>query len=466
MLILFAIALLSLSGASALEPLKVAIMNTNGSAVNVQVILNDYSSGTADTKYTGATQSLTPNGSGIIIANVDNNIGTDWDDITATEVNSYYVLDVLIDGTLYAQYRLDQLILSQSQTSVFDNDGNLSPATTGASDLGNDNNRWGELYITGNTLHIGPDGGMAGADELAFSYNDATNTATMTVAGVTALTAVNDNINIPQQATIDGLAIGQGGGNINTNTAIGLGALSSNTNGSGNTAIGQGALFSNIDGFYNTATGYSALYSNTTGTHNMANGTNTLFKNITGSSNTANGQSALYSNTSGSSNTANGQSALFLNISGDENTGLGYQAGYSLKTGNDNIFIGSNAGYNLSLQKVDAQNSMAIGAGTYTTADNQVVIGNSAITETQLRGKLQNNVTTAANTTALAGAVTSVINYTGSGAVTSGDLPTATDGTFLFVLCTNGGFNFLGQTVSSGEVVTCLRIGGTWYRVK
>lgn len=48
-LILIAIAMLSLSGASALEPLKVAIMNTSSSAVNVQVILNDYTGGTATT---------------------------------------------------------------------------------------------------------------------------------------------------------------------------------------------------------------------------------------------------------------------------------------------------------------------------------------------------------------------------------------------------------------------------------
>lgn len=191
---LIILGLMSLTSLSALEPLKVAIMNNSSTAVSVQVKLNDYTGGTATTKYTGAMQSITPNGSGIIIVQVANNVGTDWDDITATEVNSYYVLDVLVGGTLYAQYRLDQLILSQSQSDIYNNNGNLAPSTSGANDLGEDNNRWGELYVQGNTIHIGPDGGMAGTDELAFSYNDATNTATMTVAGTNELLVNSDGI--------------------------------------------------------------------------------------------------------------------------------------------------------------------------------------------------------------------------------------------------------------------------------
>src|SRR5690606_24787243 len=124
---------------------------------------------------------------------------------------------------------------------------------------------------------------------------------------------------------------------------------------------------------------------NTTGTYNTANGQSSLGSNTTGAYNTANGASALFSNTTGSDNTANGQGALQSSSTGNNNTAIGILAGYNLASGSDNTFIGKEAGFNGS-QKVDAQNSMAIGAGTYTTADNQVVIGNSAITETQLRG--------------------------------------------------------------------------------
>lgn len=70
---------------------------------------------------------------------------------------------------------------------------------------------------------------------------------------------------------------------------------------------------------------------------------------------------------------------------GDDHTGVGHQAGLSLTGGNDSTFLGANAG-NSGSQKVDAVNSMALGANTHTTADNQVVIGDSAVTEFVLAG--------------------------------------------------------------------------------
>src|SRR5262249_6761936 len=80
----------------------------------------------------------------------------------------------------------------------------------------------------------------------------------------------------------------------NANTALGDGALISNTTGNNNTANGFNALFSNTEGFQNTATGWSALYSNTTGFANTATGVAALQFNTTGSYNTANGYQALY----------------------------------------------------------------------------------------------------------------------------------------------------------------------------
>jgi hypothetical protein len=54
--------------------------------------------------------------------------------------------------------------------------------------------------------------------------------------------------------------------NIGTaNTALGAGALDSNTTGGSNTAIGSNALTANTDGVQNTAMGNNALASNTTG---------------------------------------------------------------------------------------------------------------------------------------------------------------------------------------------------------
>jgi hypothetical protein len=58
---------------------------------------------------------------------------------------------------------------------------------------------------------------------------------------------------------------------IGPNTAIGSGALPSNT-GTSNTASGSQALFSNTTGNNNTASGFVALRDNTTGSNNTASG--------------------------------------------------------------------------------------------------------------------------------------------------------------------------------------------------
>ena len=145
------------------------------------------------------------------------------------------------------------------------------------------------------------------------------------------------------------------GGN---NTAIGEKALHANTTGSANTATGQRALRSNTTGTVNTATGWASLYSNTTGSSNAAHGGGALFVNTTGhhnsacgqdamhyntigNYNTAGGSQALSSNTTGNENTACGFSALGLNTSGARNIGIGHLAGFNLTTGNDNIAIGN-----------------------------------------------------------------------------------------------------------------------------
>ena len=86
---------------------------------------------------------------------------------------------------------------------------------------------------------------------------------------------------------VSGLTVGRGGGNVASNTAIGLSALDSNTTGAYNTASGRNALILNTTGAYNTASGYDALSLNTTGAYNTASGyyalrSNTTFDNCSG----------------------------------------------------------------------------------------------------------------------------------------------------------------------------------------
>jgi hypothetical protein len=128
-------------------------------------------------------------------------------------------------------------------------------------------------------------------------------------------------------------------------------------------------------GYYNTAANLTAI-------GHRAAGSNT-----SGSNNTVVGHEGLLANTTGSSLTAIGLNAFYENITGFENTGVGSNVGRSIVSGYQNTFIGTSAGYD-ALQKTDAINSMALGYGTFTTYDNQVVIGNASVTRTTLRGNL------------------------------------------------------------------------------
>jgi hypothetical protein len=164
-----------------------------------------------------------------------------------------------------------------------------------------------------------------------------------------------------------------------SNIALGLGDLSSNTTGYYNSAFGHYTLYSNTIGYNNSAFGRDVLYNNTTGFDNSAFGLGVLHFNTSGYKNSAFGVDALHFNTTGYSNSAFGRDALFFNTTGYYNSALGSNAGASITTGYNNVFVGYDAGYNGS-QKVDAQNSIAIGANTYTTNNNQVVIGSGTTT--------------------------------------------------------------------------------------
>ncbi len=130
---------------------------------------------------------------------------------------------------------------------------------------------------------------------------------------------------------------------LQSNTALGTGALQNNTAGIGNTASGAEALNANTTGGNNTASGGDALQSNTAGGFNTASGANALFSNTTGNQNTANGSYALFRNSTGNSNTASGVNALYWNTNGNNNIAIGTSAAINVVSGgnSNNIHIGS-----------------------------------------------------------------------------------------------------------------------------
>ena len=155
--------------------------------------------------------------------------------------------------------------------------------------------------------------------------------------------ATTNVINLDKDTLVNGATVGRGGGDVSTNTALGLTALAANTTGYNNTAVGSSALASNTTGYSNTAIGRDALDSNTTGYSNTAVGADALDSNTTGANNTATGTSALRENTTGINNTAVGVTALYYNTTGSSNTAVGSASLLSNTTGANNTATGINA---------------------------------------------------------------------------------------------------------------------------
>jgi hypothetical protein len=163
----------------------------------------------------------------------------------------------------------------------------------------------------------------------------------------------------------------RGGGNIGTNTAIGIGALQANTTGLSNIAIGPLSLNSNTSGISNIGIGGGTLRLQTTGEYNIAIGNAAMEHNTTGSNNTAIGRSALIFNTIGIENVAIGSYSLVAATTASGNTAVGYASLFDVTTQSNNTAIGyysNTSGFS---------GCLLLGVNCVATANNQVVIGSS-----------------------------------------------------------------------------------------
>lgn len=156
------------------------------------------------------------------------------------------------------------------------------------------------------------------------------------------------------------------------NTAIGVTALSANSDGGYNVAVGINSMLSNTTGSQNAALGVDSLASNITGSDNISIGNASMLHNTTGNENAGIGTRALSMNVNGSYNTALGGYALGLNSSGMQNTAIGSRAGQSNDTGNFNTALGQSA-----LQaNSTGSNNVGLGfmAGAYETGSKKVFV--------------------------------------------------------------------------------------------
>lgn len=193
-------------------------------------------------------------------------------------------------------------------------------------------------------------------------------------------------------ASINGVTVGFGGGQISSNTIVGNGALYNNATGINNVAIGNASLNLNAVGTGNTSVGYQSLTSNTGGNANTATGFRSLANNTTGGNNTANGLMSLQSNTTGDFNTASGYNSLYYNSSGIGNTAFGTQTLVLNTTGSFNTASGYRALNNLS--SAGSNNNIALGyyAGTSQTAGSNNIIIGANINAPNLTGSNQMNI--------------------------------------------------------------------------
>ncbi len=208
----------------------------------------------------------------------------------------------------------------------------------------------------------GDGSGLTNLPDLWVDETGDTLTGTLTLdptSGFALITGAGDHVDLGGELYRNGAPFLHAGGI--DNTALGSGALSSNT-GSDNTALGDDALRNNTSGYGNTATGSGALRNNTNGHGNTAHGDYALFFNTSGLYGTAVGHWALRGNTTAIGNTAVGESAMVANTTGETNTAVGWGALRNNTTGFGNVALGA-------------------GAGANTVGSNNIVIGNAGVAE-------------------------------------------------------------------------------------
>jgi hypothetical protein len=175
--------------------------------------------------------------------------------------------------------------------------------------------------------------------------------------------------------TVNSVTVGRGGGSVNSNTAIGSGALASGTTVAQCVAVGVGAMNSQLDQGSNAAVGWRSMYSSTSALQCSALGEGSLYSQTSATNNTGVGYQANYNNVTGTDNTAIGYRALFgtPTNSKSNNVGVGSAAGSNLTTGSNNTVVG----YNAQASIAAASNQIVLGSGVTGQADTNVTIGSS-----------------------------------------------------------------------------------------
>ncbi|GAB3319824.1 hypothetical protein GCM10027299_12840 [Larkinella ripae] len=194
-------------------------------------------------------------------------------------------------------------------------------------------------------------------------------------------TFVGDVAGVSNTTAMANVFIGHAAGYANNtgadNTFIGTQAGGLNTSGRSNVFLGKAAGFNNKASGFNTFVGYAAGFTNAAGQYNSYLGEMAGYYNTDGGSNVFLGRAAGYANTTGSENTYVGTQAGNVNTIGNFNTVVGRLAGAANVSGSSNTFLGYKADAT-GVNKANLTNATAIGANTFVSVSNAVVLGNNA----------------------------------------------------------------------------------------
>lgn len=163
---------------------------------------------------------------------------------------------------------------------------------------------------------------------------------------------------------IHGITVGQGGGDLATNTALGVDALLGNTTGLRNTALGWRAGRAITSGNDLTAVGQQAL------------------PVATGAGNTGVGSNAGLLVVAGINTTLVGHNAGAAMTSASGCVAIGASSGQVAAINNNCVYIGQNT----TTGSNGSSNEIVIGQGVIGSGSNQTTIGNSAMTYTRTFG--------------------------------------------------------------------------------
>ena len=192
------------------------------------------------------------------------------------------------------------------------------------------------------------------------------------------LGTTNERVDIPGSIKVSGDINIKGAYLCDTNYSLKLGSKSSIPNDSHD-------IDTPTPGLANVSVGYGSLRANTTGTNNTATGCESLKYNRTGKNNTAIGVRSQTQNQTGWYNTAIGTESLYDNTDGSFNVAIGFRAGFRAGPNdadvrsNKNTFIGVYA--DVATDETYLENSTAIGANAKISLSNQIVLGDSSITQ-------------------------------------------------------------------------------------